>query len=56
MDGRPNHFHLIEVWADRSAFTGHILADHTKQFRAKVTPLEGALYDERLYEVVKKSE
>ena len=56
MDGRPNHFHLIEVWADRSALIGHILADHTKQFRAKVTPLEGALYDERLYEVVKKSE
>ena len=56
MEGRPNHFHLIEVWSDRNARAAHVLADHTKQFRAKVTPLEGALYDERLYEVVKKTD
>jgi quinol monooxygenase YgiN len=55
-DGHPNHFHLIEAWSDRKALTAHLLADHTRQFRAKVTPFEGAFYDERLYEVVRKSE
>ena len=55
-DGRPNHFHLIEAWADRKSLEAHTEADHTKAFRAKLTPLEGAPYDERLYEVVKKSD
>ncbi len=52
-DGHPNHFHLIEVWSDRKSFAAHTIADHTKQFRAKVTPFEGAFYDERLYEMVR---
>ena len=26
------------------------MAPHTKEFREKLTPLEGALYDERLYQ------
>lgn len=55
-DGHPNHFHLIEVWSDRKSREAHAIADHTKQFRTKVTPFEGAFYDERLYEVVKKSD
>jgi len=53
MEGRPNHFHLIEVWRDQKAREAHVLADHTKQFRAKIVPLEGALYDERLYESIR---
>jgi quinol monooxygenase YgiN len=53
MEGRPNHFHLIEVWRDQQAREAHALADHTKQFRAKIVPLEGALYDERLYESIR---
>jgi quinol monooxygenase YgiN len=52
-DGHPNHFHLIEAWSDRKAREAHALADHTKMFRAKVTPFEGAFYDERLYEAVR---
>jgi len=52
-DGHPNHFHLIEAWASRSAREAHALAEHTKQFRAKLVPFEGALYDERLYEAVR---
>jgi quinol monooxygenase YgiN len=52
-DGHPNHFHLIEVWADHKARGAHVLADHTRTFRGKVTPFEGAFYDERLYEAVK---
>jgi quinol monooxygenase YgiN len=52
-DGRPNHFHLIEAWATRAARDAHARADHTRQFRAKLVPFEGALYDERLYEVIR---
>jgi quinol monooxygenase YgiN len=55
-DGHPNHFHLIEAWSGRQAREAHALTDHTKQFRAKLVPFEGALYDERLYEVVRKTD
>jgi quinol monooxygenase YgiN len=46
---RPNHFTLYEGWRDRKAFDASIMAAHTKEFRQKLNPLEGALYDERLY-------
>ena len=52
-DGHPNHFTLVEAWRDRKAFDASAAAPHTKEFRQKLTPLEGALYDERLYEVVR---
>ncbi len=52
-DGHPNHFHLIEAWASRTAREAHALADHSRQFRAKVLPFEGAFYDERLYEAIR---
>ena len=52
-DGHANHFHLIEAWSDRTARQAHALADHTRQFRAKLVPFEGALYDERIYEATK---
>jgi quinol monooxygenase YgiN len=52
-DGHPNHFHLLEAWSSRPAREAHVLNDHTRQFRAKVAPLEGAFYDERLFEVVR---
>jgi quinol monooxygenase YgiN len=51
-DGHPNHFHLIEAWTDHIAREAHAYSAHTKTFRAKLVPFEGALYDERLYEVV----
>jgi (4S)-4-hydroxy-5-phosphonooxypentane-2,3-dione isomerase len=52
-DGHPNHFTLVEVWRDRKAFDASVVAPHNKEFRRKLTPLEGALYDERLYQVVR---
>jgi quinol monooxygenase YgiN len=52
-DGRPNHFTLAEAWRDRKAFEASVTAAHTKEFRQKLTPLEGALYDERLYQAVR---
>ncbi len=52
-DGHPNHFHLIEAWTDARARQAYADADQTKTFRTKLVPLEGALYDERLYRVVR---
>jgi quinol monooxygenase YgiN len=52
-DGHPNHFTLVEVWRDRKAFDASVTAPHNKEFRNKLTPLEGALYDERLYQLVR---
>jgi quinol monooxygenase YgiN len=52
-DGHPNHFTLVEVWRDRKAFDASVTAPHNKEFRDKLTPLEGALYDERLYQAAR---
>ena len=49
----PNHFELIEAWTDHQKREAHAAAGHTKAFRAKLAPLEGAPYDERLFEVVR---
>jgi quinol monooxygenase YgiN len=46
---RPNHFSVVEVWGDPNAYERHITAGHTKGFRDELTPMSGALYDERLY-------
>jgi len=46
---RPNHFTVVEAWADQKAYEAHIMAAHTRQFRDKLGPMVGALYDERLY-------
>ena len=50
---RPNHFTVVEVWADRKAFDAHVMAPHTRQFRERLAPMNGALYDERLYTTLK---
>jgi quinol monooxygenase YgiN len=52
-DGHPNHFTLVEVWRDRKAFDASVTAPHNKEFRDQLTPLEGGLYDERLYQAVR---
>jgi quinol monooxygenase YgiN len=46
---RANHLFLVEAWRDRAAFDAHTMAEHTRAFRAKLLPLQGALYDERMY-------
>jgi quinol monooxygenase YgiN len=50
---RPNHFTVIEVWKNRKAFEAHSMAAHVRDFRDKLTPMSGALYDERLYRTLK---
>jgi quinol monooxygenase YgiN len=49
---RPNHFTVVELWADQAAYEAHVAAQHTRQFREKLGTMLGALYDERLYTVV----
>jgi quinol monooxygenase YgiN len=49
---RPNHFSVVEIWTSQAAYDGHITAAHTKKFREQLTPMSGALYDERLYKVL----
>jgi quinol monooxygenase YgiN len=50
--GRPNHFTLSEVWADRISFEAHQADAKTIQFRDRLGPMLGALYDQRLYRAV----
>jgi quinol monooxygenase YgiN len=49
---RPNHFSVVEVWKDQRAYDAHITAAPTKKFRDQLTPMSGALYDERLYKAI----
>jgi quinol monooxygenase YgiN len=46
---RTNHFTMIEGWKDQESDDAHELAIHTKEFRATLAPLAGALYDQRWY-------
>src|SRR2546423_758988 len=50
--GRPTRFAILEIWADQKAYDAHVMAGHTRQFRDKLGPMSGALYDERLYKAL----
>jgi quinol monooxygenase YgiN len=52
-EGRLNHLPVVEAWRDARAQDAHVMAAHTRAFRAKLVPLQGALYDERLYEPIR---
>ena len=47
---RPNHFTLVEVWQNKQAYDAHVEAAHTRDFRAKVLPLLGSPFDERMHQ------
>lgn len=47
--GRSNHFTVLEAWSSKAALDAHAMAPHTRSFREKLSPLAGALYDERYY-------
>jgi quinol monooxygenase YgiN len=49
---RANHFFSIESWKDQKSHDAHELAAHTKQFRATLVPMTGALYDQRWYKPI----
>jgi quinol monooxygenase YgiN len=48
-EGRTNHLPLVETWRDGKVQVAHAMAEHTRAFRAKLVPMQGALYEERLY-------
>jgi len=48
-NNRANHFTVTEIWKDRAAQDAHVAAASTREFREKLGPMSGALYDERLY-------
>jgi quinol monooxygenase YgiN len=50
---RPNHFTVVESWANRGAFDLHQMQKETREFRTKLGSMTGALYDERLYKPLK---
>jgi quinol monooxygenase YgiN len=47
--GRPNHSTVVETWASRKAYEDHLAADHTRAYRAKLQPMLGSPFDERLH-------
>ena len=49
---RGNHFTVIEAWTSRKALDAHAMAAHTRAFREKISPVAGALYDDRIYKAL----
>jgi quinol monooxygenase YgiN len=47
--GRPNHSTVVEVWASRQAYEDHLAVEHTRAYRAKLQPMLGSPFDERLH-------
>jgi quinol monooxygenase YgiN len=50
--GRGNHFTVLEAWSSKTALDAHAMAAHTRSFRETLSPLAGALYDERFYKAL----
>jgi quinol monooxygenase YgiN len=50
---RPNHFTVVESWGNRGSFDLHEMQKETREFRTKLATMTGALYDERLYKMLK---
>jgi len=50
---RPNHFTVVESWVNRGSFDVHQMQKEAREFRMKLAPMAGALYDERLYKLLK---
>jgi quinol monooxygenase YgiN len=46
---RDNHMTVLEVWENTEAHHHHLEEDYMKDFRIALTPLIGAMYDERVY-------
>jgi quinol monooxygenase YgiN len=48
-NNRLNHFTVVEVWKDQPALDAHNRAGTSREFRDKIGPMLGALYDDRRY-------
>jgi len=51
-NNRANHFTVAAGWRNRRDFEAHAITGPTRDFRQKLLPMQGALYDERLYRAV----
>jgi quinol monooxygenase YgiN len=49
---RANHFTVVEIWKDAKAVEAYSMAPAAREFRDKLAPATGALYDERKYRLV----
>jgi quinol monooxygenase YgiN len=47
-----NHFTVVEEWTSKKVLDAHAEAAHTREFRKALLPLQGGLYDERMYDKV----
>jgi polar amino acid transport system substrate-binding protein len=54
VDPRMNHFSVVAVWSNRAAFDASGSTSHALAFREALAPLLGALYDERIYQPIRK--
>jgi quinol monooxygenase YgiN len=48
-NNRANHFTVTETWKNMAAVDTHVVTAATRDFREKLGPMSGALYDQRLY-------
>ena len=46
---RHNHSTVVEVWSSRKAYEDHLGAAQTRAYRAKLQPMLGSPFDERLH-------
>ena len=49
---RPNHFTVFEVWRSREALDTWSMSPQARDFRDRMASMIGALYDDRLYEIL----
>jgi quinol monooxygenase YgiN len=49
---RTNHMTVVEIWPDRKTAAAHGTTDHKREFREKLMPMSGSLYDERFYKAL----
>lgn len=50
---RKNHFTVVEAWVNRKALDAQAVAPAQRDFRDKLGPMLGALYDQRLYRTLR---
>jgi len=48
-NSRPNHMTVVEIWKNRKAMEVQSATPGMKEYREKLSPMSGSLYDERLY-------
>jgi quinol monooxygenase YgiN len=48
-NNRLNHFTVVEIWKDQPALEAHGVTAGAREFREKLGPMMGALYDDRRY-------